>query len=60
MQRDYERYIDDYGLRLARGKFTLTKDDEVLKQLVDAKKMTRPSFEYTKQGHNDTIDTIKI
>ena len=44
MQRNYERYIDEYGLRLARGKFSLTKDPATLNSLKDSRKMVRPYF----------------
>jgi len=60
MQRDYERYIDEYGLRLARGKFSLTKEPSTLDSLKDAHKMIRPYFQFTEKGHNDTVDTMKI
>jgi len=60
MQRTYERYIDEYGLRLARGKFSITKDPPTLDSLQDSRKMVRPYFQFTEKGHNDTVDTMKF
>lgn len=60
MQRTYERYIDEYGLRLARGKFSITKDPATLDSLQDSRKMIRPYFQFTEKGHNDTVDTMRF